>query len=119
MLSRRSRRKTGPTESVVLAVWERAGYSCERCTYGAVRIGEPPHHRRPRKMGGTNRPDVNAATNLALLCHACHAEVESNREQAKLDGWLVADWEAPETVPMSDLYGHRFIFDDDRRVDLT
>tara|TARA_R110000868_G_scaffold57162_1_gene176805 strand:+ start:3956 stop:4267 length:312 start_codon:yes stop_codon:yes gene_type:complete len=101
----------------------RADNCCERCGVGVADIPASIHHRKPRRMGGTKDPAINAAENLALLCGTgttgCHGWVESNRAEAKGLGWLVADWESPETVPMSDLYGHRFIFDDDRRVDLA
>ena len=80
------------------------------------------HHRKPRKMGGTRRPDINFLPNLVLLCGTgttgCHGWIEANRKAAKATGWLVPDWEAHETVPLTDAYGQRFLLDGDRRVDL-
>ncbi len=54
------------------------------------------HHRDPRGMGGS-KADPHAMANLVLLCGTatsrggCHAEVEGNRAQARIDGWLVPD----------------------------
>ena len=77
---------------------------CQRC--GRL-IGSGPfsrHHRDPRGMGGS-RGDPHALVNLVLLCGSatsrggCHFEVESQREQAKRDGWLVPMNINPEEWP--------------------
>ena len=73
-------------------------------------------------MGGTKDPAANDVPNLALLCGTgttgCHGHIESHRTQAKADGWIVPKWENPQTVPMSDVFGNRFLFDGTERVDL-
>lgn len=40
-------------------------------------------------MGGTRSETVNLPSNLLLLCQPCHAWVESNRETAYDQGYLV------------------------------
>lgn len=40
-------------------------------------------------MGSSNRGSTNQASNLVSLCAQCHREVESNREIALLEGYLV------------------------------
>ncbi len=40
-------------------------------------------------MGSSNRGSTNKASNLICLCEPCHREVESNREMALLEGYLV------------------------------
>jgi len=66
---------------------------CQRC--GRLIRGERSrHHRDPRGMGGS-KADPHALANVVLLCGSatsrggCHHEVESNRDNAKRDGWLV------------------------------
>jgi hypothetical protein len=76
---------------------------CQRC--GRV-IGSGPfsrHHRDPRGMGGSKLRHTLA--NVVLLCGSattpggCHHQVESCREQAELDGWLVPMNIRPEDWP--------------------
>jgi len=61
------------------------------------------HHRRPRGMGGTNRPDTNTLANLLLVCGAgnvmgCHGYLEKARTIALARGYLLPK-EGPESVP--------------------
>jgi hypothetical protein len=68
-------------------------------------------------MGGTRRANANDPSILALLCpFKCHPEVESNREQARKDGWLLRDHQAPECSPMTDVHGRQFLFVDEGRI---
>lgn len=99
-------------------VMERAGNACERCVVSVVNYPGEIHHRKPRGMGGTRSKAINLPCNLVLLCSDCHRWVESNRSEARESGWLVRQFEAPETVPLTDIYGYLFLLDDDRRVDL-
>lgn len=85
------------------AVDERDAGRCQRC--GRMIGGGPfsRHHRDPRGMGGSKIRHTLA--NLVLLCGSattpggCHAEVESSRVQAELDGWLVPMNIRPEQWP--------------------
>ena len=100
----RSRFKpTGPSAAVVDLVLERAGYSCE---LDGAQIGDRRgvdfhvHHRRPRRMGGSQLPDTNAPPNLLILCPTCHETVESQRTVAYEGGWLVRQHADPATTPV-------------------
>ena len=83
------------------AVLVRAGWRCERC-HVALGNDYSLHHRRPRGMGGTKRPDL--PSNLLALCGSgttgCHGWVESRRAEAIEDGLLVRQHHDPATVPV-------------------
>jgi 5-methylcytosine-specific restriction enzyme A len=94
-------RKTGPSDEVVDLVYERAQWSCE---IDGAQVGDRRgtdhhiHHRRPRRMGGSQLPDTNAPQNLLLLCPSCHETVESERTAAYGGGWLVRqNWDPART----------------------
>jgi 5-methylcytosine-specific restriction enzyme A len=94
-------RSTGPAEEVVDLVYERAQHSCEidGAPLGDRRgVDHHIHHRRPRRMGGSQLPDTNAPQNLLLLCPPCHELVESERTAAYAGGWLVRQNDDPLTV---------------------
>ena len=52
------------------------------------------HHRCPRRMGGSSDVEINVPSNLVTLCGTgttgCHGWIESHREQATEQGWLLA-----------------------------
>ena len=116
MLRSKSRRKTGPSEATQRLIWDRADYACERCGKHAPNHGGQIHHRNPRKMGGTVRPEANAPNNLVLLCAGCHADVESNRAQARKDGWLLQDYQPPEVFPLTRIDGRQFLLVGEGRI---
>lgn len=94
-------RKTGPTQETRQAVIARAFSRCERCgTVGAGNI----HHRKPRGMGGSRDPGINSVCNLMLLCGSgttgCHGWVESHRQDAMAEGWLVPRTADPAGAPV-------------------
>lgn len=113
----RKRSRSGPTDTTRQGVYERDGFACCRCTR-PVSDSTPVsiHHRTPRGMGGTRAPSINEAPNLLLLCGSgttgCHGWVEGHRDDARRDGFLVASWEAPETVPFRDLAGDWWLLPD-------
>lgn len=99
-------RDTGPTKTTRELVWARAGGRCELCGGSlAGVVGFSIHHRLPRRMGGTRRPEVNTPANLLLVCGSatspdgCHQRIESNRTQAYTDGLLLHEGADPATVP--------------------
>jgi hypothetical protein len=107
---------TGPSQDAVEAVYERASWSCERCSgaVGPIRgVDHHVHHRRPRGNGGTVRPETNWPSNLLLLCPTCHEDgktgVESRRKAALAAGWLVHQTEDPATVPVV-IHGPRLVW---------
>jgi 5-methylcytosine-specific restriction enzyme A len=123
------RRDTGPTPGQRALLLDRACGCCEICgrllyTFDGIGWLAPHsiHHRQPRGMGGTSRPEINSPANLLLLCGdattpgGCHEHVESNRARAYENGWLVrASADPAEVVVLlegSDWYrltgdGHR------------
>lgn len=94
-------RNTGPSDEVVDLVLERAQWSCEMCL---VALGHRRgkdwqcHHRRARRMGGSQLPDTNSPANLLVLCLSCHELVESERSAAYEGGWLVRQNADPAAV---------------------
>lgn len=110
--ARRRPRDTGPTPAERALVVDRAGWCCELC---GRRLGHHDtgfvaphsiHHRQPRGLGGSSRPERNAAYNLLLLCGSatslggCHQLVESRRAHAEEQGWLVRHGTDPAEVPV-------------------
>jgi hypothetical protein len=97
--------------------------SCEICgrqLYVAVRGWVAPHsihHRQPRQMGGTRRPEINSPANLLLICddgteRSCHRHVEANRARARENGWLVRAGADPAEVPVLLEGGDRYLLTD-------
>lgn len=116
----KSRKATGIDTTTRLNVMARADNCCERCGISVMDNPGSIHHRRTRGMGGAryaNRPE-----NLTLLCGTgttgCHGYITEHPNDAAATGWYVRQWEDPETVPLTDLYGQRFLFDGIKRVDL-
>ena len=95
----RPRRSTGISARVRRQVHARSKERCERCGRSVLFGGGEVHHRRPRQMGGSRRADTNQPANLVMLCDFCHHDIESHREDAYQDGWLVHAGVDPATVP--------------------
>lgn len=72
--------------------------ACFRCGRGLRwedrGMGWSMHHRRPRSMGGTKTAWVGMAANALTLCGSgttgCHGWVESHRDEAFEDGYLIS-----------------------------
>lgn len=83
---------------VVDRIWTRDQGMCARCGLAlrwTARGSEwSVHHRCPRSSGGTRRVWVGEAANGLLLCGTgttgCHGWVESNRSEARVQGFLVS-----------------------------
>lgn len=88
---------TGFSAQTRAIIRDRAKFYCERC---GERMGHEIHHRRPRGMGSTHRPETNQPSNGLLLCQPCHLFVESNRKRALEHGWLVRQHQDPIQVPV-------------------
>lgn len=72
---------------------------CERCgsgEYSDVQL----HHRRPRQMSGSKRPDTNEASNCLALDGGCHRWVESYRAKSYDAGWLLRSGQTPAEEPV-------------------
>lgn len=94
---------TGPNQTTRDIVWARAGGACELCRGSlAGPQGFSVHHRLPRRMGGSRRPELNTPANLLVVCGSgttgCHGRIESNRTQAYADGLLLHDGVDPAAV---------------------
>lgn len=88
---------TGFSPTVRRTIIERADRWCEVC---GLYPGSEAHHRRPRGMGGTNRPETNQPSAGLWLCRGCHDEIESHRHNARANGWLVPQNQEPADVPV-------------------
>ena len=91
-------------------VRKRAGGRCELCGM-SLPVGHF-HHRRPRAMGGTKRIEASGAANCLLLHSRCHADIESSRERALANGWLVRQSDIPASVPAKLWRGLTLLSDD-------
>lgn len=101
----RRTRDTGPSKTTRDIVWARAGGRCELCGDAlAGPVGFSVHHRLPRRMGGSRRPELNTPANLLVVCGSgttgCHGRIESHREQAYDEGLLLHDGQDPAAVPV-------------------
>jgi 5-methylcytosine-specific restriction endonuclease McrA len=80
-------------------VLERDGYACARCRQLLQGNYYSLHHRLPRGRGGKH-----TAENLVTLCGSgtmgCHGDVESHRQKATDDGWLVPSGFEPSNYPI-------------------
>ena len=75
----------------------RAGHRCEVCGVGPI---EQHHHRMPRRMGGSRAPQVSSVANCCPACAPCHRRIESDREWAVSNGYLVVGSWLPTNTAM-------------------
>jgi len=101
---------SGFSPAVRRLVFNRAGGCCEVCGR-EITDGVPRslHHRRPRGMGGSKRPETNGAANALLVdgdgVAGCHGWIESHRTEALELGLLVPQGRIPADVPVTLLAG--------------
>lgn len=115
------RKKQPIAPTVVAAVLERAGGSCERCgtpLRGQRGFDWSIHHRKNRSQGGRNTP-----SNLMALCghgaSRCHGFVTENPELAKAEGTHVPSWNDPAYVPVNTLGRLRMLLDDGLELEVA
>jgi 5-methylcytosine-specific restriction protein A len=71
------------------------------CEYCGQRVAFPQyHHRRARAMGGSKDPLTGSPANCLFVHPNCHGVIESQREVAYQNGWLVHNWDDPRDVPV-------------------
>jgi 5-methylcytosine-specific restriction protein A len=70
-----------------------------RCPGRAVALYDL-HHRRCRGAGGSKRPETNLTGNALAVCRDCHSFIESQRETAYSNGWLVRQHQEPALIPV-------------------
>lgn len=95
-----------PSKDLRMLVIGRSGFRCERC---GKRLGEGEHvsvhHRTPRGMGGSHDERLNLMSNLMALCGSgttgCHGWIESNRDEARENGWLVSRNDNPAEIKVT------------------
>lgn len=116
MIRRRKSRPTGPDVATRELVRWRDRDQCRRCGAQTWQI----HHRKPRGMGGTRDPLINGPSNLVLLCGTgttgCHGWVETNRTEARLQGWLVSQYADPRYQPIDHEGRLAFLTEDGKAV---
>lgn len=97
----------GVPQATRLLVYARAQERCEIC--GVYAYGGSLHHRRPRGMGGSKRPETNQASNLLLLCGSgttgCHGTTEAARLDAIDAGRILRQGQTPADVPVLTRHG--------------
>jgi 5-methylcytosine-specific restriction protein A len=107
------RRNTGPAPETVQIVLERDRWSCTRCGR-SIAGGErgrdwSVQHRIPRGMGGSRDERLNLPSNLLVLCGSgvtrCHGDVETHREIAHVEGFLLHRIQDPTEVPLNTAWG--------------
>lgn len=80
-------------------ILERDGYACARCCRLLQGNYYSLHHRLPRSRGGKHTPE-----NLVTLCGSgvtgCHGWIESNRQLATEQGWLIPTGMDPANWPV-------------------
>jgi len=99
-------------------VLKRDGNTCQRCGVDLVYKLASIHHRRPRGMGSSRL--VDTPSNLVLLCgsattpKSCHQTVESLRDEARVEGWLIPKLSRvhPSQVPLLTHRGWLLLADD-------
>ena len=114
------------TEETRFLVLSRSYFRCERCLGDFQLAGVSVHHRRPRMMGGSKNNNLHQPANLIALCGSgttgCHGWVESHREEARQDGFLIMKVESAEEVPFKDKSGKWWLIDNSgqkRQLDIS
>lgn len=102
------------TRQIVL---DRDLYRCIRCGAYIGPFGDYSiHHRRPRGMGGSKRPETDLPANLLTLCGSgttgCHGYIESHREEAYEQGLLLHQTDNPEGISVTTFRGSLFLNND-------
>lgn len=85
---------------VIELVTARSGGHCECMSSGCTLIAEHTHHRRPKGMGGTWRPESQYASNALACCLRCHLKIHAMPTWARTHGFLVRQSDEPAAVPV-------------------
>lgn len=104
-----------------LLIVNRDSARCQRCgvQVSSTWPGYSLQHRDSRAMGGSNASHTNRPGNGIVLCGSgttgCHGWVESHPRAAQRNGWAVASWADPTTVPVHAADGWALIDHDGAR----
>ena len=93
-------KQTGFSNDVKQMIFARSEGYCEVLSPGCGRAATEIHHRRPRGMGGTVRPETNLASNGLAICRACHLRCEAMRNWARENGFVLLQGDNPADVPV-------------------
>lgn len=89
----RDRKRTGFTTSVRNLILKRDWHRCVIC--GMRKRDMQIHHRRPRRMGGSDDALTNTPANGITLCAGCHSYIESHRDMGYVNGWILSQYAIP------------------------
>lgn len=107
-------------------IYERANGVCElsgRPLPGGLDGPWEAHHRRPKGMGGTSRPNTDTVGNLLALHPRVHNmapdSVHLMPERARASGWLVSKHEDdPASIPVILWTGHVVLLGEEGYISL-
>lgn len=97
----------GFDESARTTIRSRSRGRCEVC--GLPLAVAEIHHRQPRGMGGSRDRQTPLVSNGLIVHPACHRKIESHRETAIANGWLVPKGTDPAGVPVKLWLGWRLL----------
>ena len=91
---------TGFSADVRQTILARSEGYCEVMAAGCTLMATEIHHRRPRGMGGTKKPEANLASNGLAACRTCHLRCEAMRNWARENGFVLWQSDNPAEVPV-------------------
>ena len=91
---------TGFSTDVRHTILARSEGYCEVMAPGCDLTATDIHHRRPRGMGGTVRPESNLPANGLAICRPCHMRCEAMRNWARENGFVLLQGDKPSFVPV-------------------
>lgn len=96
------------------ALWQRSGGRCEASGLALDPDTFDAHHRRPKGMGGTYRPDTDTLPNLIALDPQVHnggpRSVHGRRSWSEERGYLIPKHEDDVTLWPIHLHGRTWVF---------
>ena len=105
-------RPTGFPRPVIELVTARSQNYCECMSTGCTLIAEHMHHRRPKGMGGTWRPESQWASNALHVCLRCHLKIHAMPTWSRTHGFLVRQSDDPAATPVWWRCSQRILLDD-------
>ena len=91
---------TGFSQHVKQMIFARSEGYCEVLSLACELAATEIHHRRPRGMGGTKKPETNYASNGLAICRRCHLKCEAMRSWAIDNGFIVRQSDNPAEIPV-------------------
>jgi 5-methylcytosine-specific restriction protein A len=88
---------TEKTRALIMARFDGRCYYCGLRVEGNGQI----HHRLPRRLGGSGSLLVSDIANGVYLHGRCHDRIESQREKAIINGWILKMGSDPTVIPIT------------------